>query len=49
MSILALLGQGGALKARKGFGFYVVQLGKEYPVDQSEAMKLVNQGKVRTG
>ena len=47
MSILALLGQGGALKARKGFGFYVVQLGKEYPVDQGEAMKLVKQGKVR--
>lgn len=47
MSILALLGQGCALKARKGFGFYVVQLGKAYPVDQGEAMQLVKQGKVR--
>mgnify|MGYP003397108889 CR=1 FL=1 len=47
MSILALLSQGGALKARKDFGFYVVQHGKEHPVDQKEAMKLVDTKQVR--
>lgn len=47
-TILALLGQGGALKARREFGFYVVQHGKQIPVDQKEAISLVNAGKVRT-
>ena len=47
-AILGLLAQGGVLKARQSLGFYVVQHGKTHVVDQDEAMRLVNEKKVRT-
>lgn len=46
MSIPALIGNGAAIRAKKNFGFYAVQSGKQIPVDQGEAEQLVKAKKL---
>lgn len=46
VSIPALIGNGAAIRARDRLGFYAVQSGKQIPVDQQEAERLVKAKKL---